>query len=48
VTFIADKLKNNEPMKDIGESLLDWVMAKDTKTGRGTDNISLIIVLFKD
>ena len=44
INIVRGKLKNKENLKDIIENLLDTLIAQDTTSGYGCDNMTSIIV----
>lgn len=42
--FVREKLLAKEKLETIVESLLDWILAKDTSSGYGCDNMTTILV----
>lgn len=47
VDFCRERLKTGVPLKKILEDLLDEILAPDTATGVGCDNMTSMIVTFK-
>ncbi len=50
VDFIVNRMRINTPLKDICEQLISYCIAQvpvDTETGLGSDNITIIIALFR-
>jgi len=48
VEFCRTKLRNKESLKSTLEDLLDMILAPDTSNGFGCDNMTSIIVTFRD
>lgn len=48
VDFIRDKLQKKERLESVLTSLLDWILAPDTGSGYGCDNMTTVLFTFKD
>ena len=46
--FVKDGLNKGVKMSTIVEDMLDWLVAPDTSTGLGCDNMTCIIVDLRD
>ena len=47
MTFIRKSLAEKQDMKVIVEKSLDMLVAPDTKSGKGCDNMSILLVKLK-
>jgi len=45
--FVNTKIKNGKSLKEAIEDLLDYIVAGDTSTGLGLDNMTCVVVSFK-
>lgn len=48
VEFVRDRLQKKEKHEQVVENLLDWILAKDTASGYGCDNMTAILITFQD